>query len=87
MIIGSSPTFLNNNLLTSWDWLVSNTDYKLKTMRTKTLHFILLLFVNLLLAACGNTNSSSSGSNESIIEEIEEWEDCDNCNGRGYFTY
>ena len=55
----------------------------------KTKHFSLLLSVSLIMLACGNTNNSSnSNSNDPILEEPEEeWEDCDNCNGRGYFTY
>ena len=55
-------------------------------MKIRSLHFA-LLSVSLIMLACGNTNNSSS-SNESIIEETEEeWEDCNNCNGKGYFTY
>lgn len=42
-------------------------------MRKRALYFVSL---SLLILACGNTNrNSSSSSNESIVEEAEEWED------------
>lgn len=52
------------------------------------IYFALLLSVNLIILACGNANSnSSSGINESSIEETEAWEDCQNCSGSGYFIH
>lgn len=54
----------------------------------KATNYIFILCLNFILLACSNNNSNSnSSSNESITEEAEEWEDCQNCNGRGYFTH
>ena len=57
-------------------------------MNMKKIYFALIL-LNMMIQACGNSNSNSSSSGEEpvSVEQEEEWEDCENCNGRGYFTH
>ena len=55
----------------------------------KKTYFYFALIISVFISSCGNSTKNSDNDESSITEEVEEekWEDCQNCNGRGYFTH
>ncbi len=54
----------------------------------KKTFMLIVIVASALITACGNKSNNSETEDSFLTEEVEEeWVECENCNGRGYFTH